>query len=956
MKKRILTLAASLLLLASLLAACAEKETTTSGTPATPSVGSGTTAPETNGRTDPTTAPTVEPTATEPKIDPTNPSEPPIENTATLAPSQTLTVEFAGTLHLRVEAAGWYGVDGDVTVTDYEIGKNKLVYLPAGEYEIVAAGDTAVTLTVAPAEAPNGYSEQTAIAADGTEAKLYKGTTMYFAYTAPADGVYGVAFGLNKTTEQCRFTFDGETYYTAATTVRLTAGQTLIIRVDSEQLVSGLVSMTVSQKFEEELPAEGWVSGIYMNGSMRIVLDRESKTVQYMSYEDPIHFYYLDGQATFTAGETVVTLRMNENGKDIDLILPDSDDPTETKTYILVYREAVEPVTVDKFEGTYVSEDGEKLVIAADGSGIGFNTRFNFGDNGCKYDTEWNTLYWGAYELSIGKLDEGGRVAVIVINEVHYSAVSHDKVTLPPEKLPITSSKYLRYVSEESSFSVDIYESGRQVINGRGFTVLEVTSDGSYVVYGYFVQQRDEDGNLVADGWEQAKWTMKFVGEYIYLYDEEDTLAEVLIVEKVVFHIGELPVSETAVFVPKSDTDVNGNYFLRVTQSGYYKFVEEASNVDIYRNCKENEDDFPTIDYSTRVRVGTGGTTLYLEKGEVLGLYGGDGYGEGVRTLTVLYMQSLPQGYTADDPFVMSGNFMDLSWNVGKDMLYVRYTAKTAGSYTIGFNNRFVAFTVNGKTYGYDYDSFKDYATGATCTVTLGAGESVDIALTRHFDNGETFILGVAPAGTTLENIFANLVEYAAFADAEKGVYEGGNKSEMYFTITVKDTTIDMVVTMPGISGGSLSKELKDIVVEVRDGKYIAKGIQTPLLEIDISFTISGDSLNLTVDGTESYVLYRPGTEPGGTEVELGNVCAAIAGSYVGVDDDSIYFVLGDSMVVNNYSIGAITSAVLEENDGVYTFTYAQGRITVTVTFYDNGYIVINDSAEGEYILVRTED
>ncbi len=988
--KRFLTTAAMLLLLAGLLAACANSGTTTTATATTaqPIIGAGTTKPHesdpTSGiePTDPSagtepTDPKVDPSTgidpTDPKvdpsarIDPTDPTDPTDPSTdieptdpidpdkgihVTLESAQTWSGDFEDILRLQVtgDAAGWYTIDGNVTVTGYTVGKDMLIYLPEGNYEVLPAGAVAASVTLTPVEPPKGYTEDSAIAADGTEVKLYTGATLYFTYTASDDGVYAVAFGMNKTTESCCFTIDGETY-SASVNRRLQAGDTLLIGVYSPERVSGIVSMIVTQKFEEELPAEGWISGTYMNGSMRLELDREEKTVKFMG-QDAVRFYYLDGEAAFTSGDNSVIMSMNENCIDIDIKLTTSDDPENPKEYTLVYRAPVDPIGIEKFEGVYLSASGDKIIIAADGSGIGFNTRFNIGEGGCSYDAEWNVLQWGAYEIGIYQLDGNGMVHIIIIGETKYTATSHAKVTLPDENLPISSNKYLRYVSKATAASIDIYDNGTQYINGRGFTVLDITADGAYVVYGYFKQTVADSGDI---SWQQAKWTLKFSGESIYFYDESGKQCDVLSVEKIVARIGELPVSAIATDVPKVDADVNGYYFLKVTQSGYYNFRESASSADIYRNCTENGDDYPIIDYTTRVKVDDGGVTLELKAGEILGFYGGDGAG-GSRTLTVSYMEKLPQGYSAEDPYTMSGTYLDLSSHVSKDTIYVCFTAEKPGNYTIGFNNKFVAFTVDGTTYGYDYANFEEYAAGTTCKVKLTKGASVLIAIKRHFDNGESFVLGVAPSGTKLDKIFDSLIEYAAFTSNEQGIYEGGSTSEMHFVITVNATTVDTVISAINENGKTVESTTKGATVEVRNGKYVVKDVKTPYGEIDISFTISGNVLNLTVDGTESYSLYRQGTQPGGTEVELGNVCAAVAGSYVCVDNESIVFVLSDSMVVNNYSIGATTGAALQENNGVYTFSYAQGTITVTVTFYDNGYIVINDSVYGEYILVRTEN
>lgn len=927
------------LMMALLLSACSDDRVPSGSLSVGDETDSTADRPEPTDDPEPTNDPTND-------LDPTDDPDPtPAITQITLSAAQDVQVTMGERLTLTVEdtAAGWYTLGTGITLDGYGAEKYDLVYLAADDYEVLAADGAQAELTLTPAQAPDGYSPDTAWNA-GTEKVLYSGGKLYFTYTAEKNGTYIISFAMLATTDSCRFTLDGEAYYglgyeDQSVYVKLEAAQSLCICVDSQWGVAGKVGLTVDRAMEEPLPENGWVSGTYINGSITLVLDRDQKTVTYLSIEEPIRFYYLDGQASFATDMGTVNLRMNENGVDLDLWETGSE-----KVYTLTYRVPVEPVPVDKFEGVYESAEGDRLTIAADGGGIGFLSRYSIGDGGCKYDTQWNELTWTPYVITIGSVDADGTILTLVVTDGEssavYNAISHGKVTLPSEKLPLTADETVTYAGADTGFTLEVYESGRQTINGRGYTILEADADNTvFKVCGYFVCQIDADGE---ENWTQETWELVIGDGRILLYDGNGTLQDVL--ERVLINvqIGELPVSADAVTVERSQINEDGYYFIRVMTSGYYTFVEANSSVTVYRNCTEVIGGYPVFDYGNSVRVSGGGKTLYLEAGELLGFQGGGA--EGNRTLTVSYLAKLPQGYAAENPFLMEESVIDLSWNVSSDLLYVSYTAQNGGSYTIGFNNRFVAFTVNGKTYGYDYDNFGNYAAGTTCTLRLEAGESVLIELKRHFNDGETFVLGVAPAGTSLEALFT--VDTGEEDEDPEGTVRVGpieSYSHKRWTSTVGGTY--------AVSGTTGTIEVYTATAWNSYGDPFAKftGSGKITLVEGQTYYFSNQS---SKDVTLKLVPAEGGADPDdpGESIVLGNVCAPIAGTYATADENVLFIWDGEN---GRYSNGNTTqpNIVPETVDGVLTFSYDRGNVTVTVTFYDSGHVVINDSAKGKFTL-----
>lgn len=167
---------------------------------------------------------------------------------------ESMTIDYTEEVSFKVEA-GWYRLTCEqaFTLTNYTLDEDGLVYLVAGTYGVSTEKKKVETsLTVTPVEAPAGYSAEnpTDINTLGkNERKTYKNVTLYFRFTAPADGLYIFELGDEGRSANSRFAVsadgyktyygryseEGEwRYYDAGTTyaAKLNKGEQLTVAVD----------------------------------------------------------------------------------------------------------------------------------------------------------------------------------------------------------------------------------------------------------------------------------------------------------------------------------------------------------------------------------------------------------------------------------------------------------------------------------------------------------------------------------------------------------------------------------------------------------------------------------------------------------------------------------------------------------------------------------------------------
>lgn len=585
----------------------------------------------------------------------------------------------------------------------------------------------------------------------------------YYAFTAEEKGLYSFNLGLGNVNKQSRFqvwrkvqsegredavTYEwvkGE-YYTGSAQARLEAGESVYIVVDSEKGAYGSVSVQVERSLEEPLPETGWVSGTY-EGTVTIVLDRESKTVKYGNF-DPVRFYYLDGKATFTVGtdsqKDTYTMTMNENGTDIDLTSLRSSGEEETVTF--VYAVPVDPVAIEKWQGIYQDADGNKLSIFSDGSGmIGMNRYFVGSGSGTKYDSKKNILAWdGDYTITIESMNDSGRVASISVkprggDTVVYTLES-ETVVVPPQYLPVEDGQ--KYTGANKYTLI-----GLNNLNSADIVVLAKNDDGSYTISG--LTSKDHDRIVM-------KVVIEKEGDEIVsikLYDEEGTLLDTLAKPGKV-ETPDIKVDGTKQDQSKSDESFDGMYYVKITADGWYTFYGEEG-VQIIA-ASENADGKMVTDWTNKYNLTISGVTTEYKAGDVIAFYNGN--------FTASYSTTKPESSeagTENNPFQWDGSdlFMD-DYRKNTDLFYITYKAPASGTYSFNFtksgaDNMQMYLIYNGKEYGRKYgDLGWDTYDSLPMVLELTQGQEITFAVSRGYKTFGGWTLSVksnVQAGDTVD-------------------------------------------------------------------------------------------------------------------------------------------------------------------------------------------------------------
>lgn len=770
---------------------------------------------------------------------------------------------------------------------------------------------------------------------DMIEGQLTAGGMVVYSFTASEAGVYEVNLGAGATNRNCRFTTSLDasgTYYVSGDVkrMRLSAGETMLITVDSGSGAEGRVSILMSRVAKETLPAEGWASGTYEGNGVMLVLDRDAERWSMGTGSGKLT--YLDGQATFTiaadGGSMEYTLRMAENG--VDMILSYVKDE-ETKEITLVYQAPVDPVNISLWKGVYTSAT-TKLVIYDDGSGLWGTTRYSITDNGCSYDTERNILSWYTYTMKIVEQDAQGRVTKISASvrgeeDPILFTLTDEAVVRLPDLLPIEVDE--RY---EGGDGYDLfYQGSYQYFNDRVFTIIGHPAADQYVIAGY--DQTEEH--------EAATYRLVFGEEQVVVYNEEDV--EVAVLTPV--RPAEIPdfkadgTAEASVAV-----DGEGRYYLKASATGWYTFMPVSDDyTEVFSDCAVSDKGKPSANAEVKSLLSSSGLTLKLTQGTVIGIYGG--------SVKVTYSETEPKaplGYAANNPFIAEGQLYDAGWLTTTDVIYVQFTASETGTYQIGSDFDKIHLLINGAEYGKYYDDanwrYVECENGRVCTLAMSAGETVVVALNRLsqvWDTPDAIKLGFAREGE-LDALLGLTVEAASFNASQQGTYAGlWDKAQI--TLTVKKDSIDITYFFDNDWDGTndTTDTVTGITTTVNGSNYTAK-VELPESEEEwnIVFSFSDGNVRFTINGGDSITLSVGGGElPGGedyfTEEQKGTYTS----------DDIQLTINADGSI--NFTDGAgnsVETVFPELNRGAYVFKC--NGMNIIFQFQEDGSVKLRWNGE----------
>lgn len=776
---------------------------------------------------------------------------------------------------------------------------------------------------------------------DMVEGQLTEGGMVMYSFTASETGVYEVNLGTGATNKASRFTTSldasGEYYgYGEVKRMKLSAGETVLITVDSASGAAGRVSILVSRPAKEPLPTEGWVSGTYEGKGITLILDRDAESLT-MGARGGLTLSYLDGEATFlleTDGESMTyTLRMAENG--VDLVLSYEKDG-EPKEITLTYQAPVDPVEITKWAGVYVATgaDGSetKLTVYDDGSGLLGFSRYDITGSGCSYNSERNILSWESYTMTIDAQDADGRVTRIAVaargvEEPILFTLTDEAVVRLPNSLPIEVDE--RY---EGGDGYDLfYQGSYQYFNDRVFTIIGHPAADQYVIAGY--DQTEEH--------EAATYRLVFGEEQVVVYNEEDVQVAVLTPVRP----AEIPdfkadgTAEASVAV-----DGEGRYYLKASVTGWYTFMPMSDDyTEIFSDCTVSDKGKPSANPEVKSLLSSTGLTLKLTQGTMIGIYGG--------SVKVTYSETEPKaplGYAANNPFIAEGQLYNAGWLTTTDVIYVQFTAPASGTYQIGSDFDKIHLLINGAEYGKYYDDanwrYVECENGRVCTLTMSAGETVVVALNRLsqvWDTPDAIQLGFAREGE-LDALLGLAVESATFNASQQGTYSGlWDKAQI--TLTVKKDSIDIAYFFDNDWDGT--NDTTDIVTgittTVNGSNYTAK-VKLPESEEEwnIVFSFSGGNVRFTINGGDSITLSVGGGElPGGedlfTEDQKGTYTSGDIQLTINADG-SINFTDGAGNSVEN--------VFPEINRGAYMFRC--NGLNASFQFQEDGSVKLRWSGE----------
>lgn len=449
-------------------------------------------------------------------------------NPYVVAQGESKTIEYTEDVHFSVQT-GWYTITGadPFVLTNYELDESGLVYLVEGTYGVGADNKSkATSVTIAPAEAPAGYSVENPMdisALGKSEQKLYKDVTVYFRFTAPEGGLYIFELGDDGKSANGRFAVSADgyktyygrynedddwKYYEAGTTyaAKLAKGEQITVAVDftlgaymvGEESIGINISVpTEITKFDSAVKAtlrqRGQVyfaftaqtkgsytfmlrgSGTAIENCLIAASKLDGETLDYCGYGESV-------QLRLEAGETayvIVKGKKNEAGdigvavqKSNDEPLPENAWPagfyTYSKTFEFELYRDTKTMVFRSEESAVTYLDG---VISANFGGKDY--KFYINDEG-KYVVEYTeTVYDFGDDDGWGDPDDDG-----------YTEDEDDDGEIPTTTKTVvrelTYSPFPAFDTELKDF-VGVYENA----NGDRLYIFDQTGDGVFGMYRY---------------------------------------------------------------------------------------------------------------------------------------------------------------------------------------------------------------------------------------------------------------------------------------------------------------------------------------------------------------------------------------------------------------------------------------------------------------------------------------
>lgn len=565
-----------------------------------------------------------------------------------------------------------------------------------------------------------------------------------FVFTAPQKGRYVLSSG-NSNTDNCYYTTDmeedtdvfyGAGYDSDKKYFDLQQGKSIIVTLYRTSSIGNdaKVCLLVNISDNEPFPAEGWVSGVYSDGTYTLEFNREEKIVTWNGNRLPVT--YIGGTVdsvyfTITLSSTVSQdYVIRQTAEDTLAFSKLGSGNTQQLLGTLTRKIPKELIAIEKFGGVYtpagagITDNGKTITeigIYATGNGYmrtaSATTDYALGSQGSYFDQEENELYFGNYQITVN-LDADGSVESINVKNIAVakgSAVVYNRTKDTPVELPKVlpvkdSVKYIgRYYMYERSnamshtFSDAYGNTASPIINGY---------DADAETYAITYSGTDLQWKVVEDGADISVEVYKAGALY-------DTLTPIV--------YRNLVADGTEQVLLTSDFKLEKFYYFRVTKAANYQFTLDHSVAQIYYDLESYN--LTPADWSKSI-YGSGATEL--QAGAIVAVYIGAISGSKPESFTLTVSEVQREVIVMD-----SDSYTIESPETGKKY-YVEFTASEAGTYkfrymktssgSVAYN---VSYVMDGTSYGYDSASWKyvNVDSDNWATLELSAGQTVEITL-----------------------------------------------------------------------------------------------------------------------------------------------------------------------------------------------------------------------------------
>lgn len=770
----------------------------------------------------------------------------------------------------------------------------------------------------------------------------------YYKYLVTANGRYSVSLP-GGYSANCYFTTDkdedgvnyGKGYDDDSHVYDLYKGETIYVKLScAETLDAGAeVGVLLNGVYDEPLPAEGWLSGIYTSGSgTTFTFDRENKQMMIGSV-GPYACNYIGGAfdtltvvqemtlGDYNAKSTFSFVR-RENGT--YRVSATGDSPMSEQNYVCLTKLAT-PADVSKFEGTYAISSGAKadgiteIIIKSDGSGSYVMDGQSIVCNN-NFDAEYGFLNYGQYIITLN-VEDGSAVSINVFGSSFddYTVFTRTGEAVP-EKLPLGSDTSAEFEGSTYKIRVDY---GTQYW-GDGYSVIKVTDHANGM---YLISVNDTEYNV------------KIIGEgnnlKIELYNAAGTtLLDTL--NKYFVDYKDLPTDATNATTMNLADFKKNFYHFKATADGWYTFNTDNENLAVYYGLSE---DNPTSTWSgTLLDFTDGAVTVYLAEGTVVGVQ--SLYTENAPESVSLTVgtTATPRGFEETNPLEINGvgSVTVDSLNKGTP-LYVKFTPSATGDYLINVSymnysyvNYTISYSVGGTNAGFNFETY----------TWVGGTSADDPNYKINVSNTNPITIVVFDNGLSDGDKY-NKVTVKVTSDYKSGATEIA--ADEFVDGTPASGMLPKLVTKS--SGNYLIKDTSgsDLVL-TSDSAFTAKlnGIGIDVTESDGVYTAtvnSGRNLYVEVSGTVTFTLsYAVGSEQAPIGIDLNGLTFTYT-----VKSGETYFVFKEAgTFYASTSKGGYFS--LNGVDVFGSFTAKAGDVLVVMQYYPEAVLTVKKSLPADIL------